>query len=327
MTRRITRRRTLGLLATSVPLVTAAASATAASDGESQSNSGGGSIRADPNTAGASSTHAVTMTVDSAGGSSWNSLVVDYAGTGADVSDVGTGDVETLGIDRGDDADGTSIDVDASDDLSSVSSSNNGTTLRIGLGGNYTPESGDELVAVFGDVQNPPEAGTYDVTLVANEQSAADEGTGTLEIGSTEDESEGTTGSDGDDSDESDGGDEKSESSDDADGTDQACADIQFCDQSLSDGSITVRDTYLPDGGFVVVHGPDGDVIGHSAYLSPGEHEDVEVTLDTQLSGEVTLTAMAHTDADDDEAYDCGDGPYTCDGSPVDDTATVSTDC
>ena len=298
------------MLAASLPLVTAAGS-TGVGANDHTGSSAKASVEADPTAAGASATHTATVTVERTGGSSWNSLVVDYTDTGADVSNVGANDVAVLGIDRGDDDDGSTVDVDANDDLSGVSAGNDGQTLRIGLGGSYTPESGDELVAVFGDVQNPPEPGSPEVTLVANEQSTAETATATCEIGPAED---GSTGSD----------DTAAES--DADSTDRDCAEIRFSDQSTSDRTVTVW-TSLPDGGFVVVRGPNGDALGNSAYLAAGTYGLVSVDLDTGFEGDANLTAIAHVDVDCDESYDGDDEPYTCDGSPVTDTATVTESC
>jgi PGF-CTERM protein len=103
-------------------------------------------------------------------GDSWNGLLVNYSETGTDVSNVGQNDVERMGIDRGDDSPGATVDVNVSDDLSSVSGSENGTVLTVGLGGNYDLQEGDEVVVVYGDAQNPPEA-VYDVPVDVNPQS------------------------------------------------------------------------------------------------------------------------------------------------------------
>jgi hypothetical protein len=105
-------------------------------------------------------------------------------------------------------------------------------------------------------------------------------------------------------------------------------ASVSFADQTSDGNSVTVDSVSLENGGYVVVHGPDGAVLGNSAYLDPGTHENVEVTLDSQLpEGETSLTAMAHTD-DGDQSYEFpdADGPYvggkSCD--PVVDQAQVT---
>jgi hypothetical protein len=118
---------------------------------------------------------------------------------------------------------------------------------------------------------------------------------------------------------------------------------------SLADGTQVVVDAVsLPTGGFVAIHDErlaDGDllgsVVGVSAFLSPGSHEDVVVTLfdvpgatddATRLTErETQLTAMVHRDDDADAVFDYVatggdvDRPYTDLGSPVTDTETVST--
>lgn len=161
---------------------TDAAPSTAASDG---------SISADPNDAGATATHTATATVGAdAGGSSLNSVVVDYGDSGADISNVDQDDVVVIGIDRGDDQNGTAIDRDVSDDVDSVSASNDGQTLRIGLGGSYDLEEGDEVVVRFEDAQNPDEPGEYTVSLTVNEQSAAATTNATLAIEKQQDDSD-----------------------------------------------------------------------------------------------------------------------------------------
>ncbi|MGB9963665.1 PGF-CTERM sorting domain-containing protein [Halobacterium hubeiense] len=146
----------------------------------------GGSIDASPDSPGETAEHTATVTVDGdAAGSSWNGLKVSY--DASDASNVDQRDVATIGIDEGDDSQGDTIDVNASDDLDSVSESNNGNTLKFTLGGSYSPQEGDELVVVYEDVQNP-DAGEYEVNLDVNPQSSGGETFATLAI-----ESETTT--------------------------------------------------------------------------------------------------------------------------------------
>ncbi|MFB6079224.1 MAG: PGF-CTERM sorting domain-containing protein [Halarchaeum sp.] len=100
---------------------------------------------------------------------------------------------------------------------------------------------------------------------------------------------------------------------------------------------VTVDSAYLPEGGFVTVHdasvtqGKTFDSIrGTSAYLAPGLHRNVAVTLDDPVTNDTTLVPMAHKDTNDDETYDFADsmgdsdGPYTSDGSAVVDTGDVT---
>jgi len=108
-------------------------------------------------------------------------------------------------------------------------------------------------------------------------------------------------------------------------------------DAEASDGeTIVVENVTLHDGGFVTVHDStlvDGEVIGSirgtSAYLAPGTHETVDVTLDEPLENDDTVFAMAHRDTNDNQAYDFveseggADGPYVAAASPVMDSIDV----
>ena len=293
-----------------------------------------GDVTPDSTAPGATTTHTATVTVDGdAVGSSWNSLVLDYEA--ADVSDVGAEDVQTVGIDRGDDADGATVDVSAADDVSSVSASDDGTTLTIGFGGNYSLQQGDELVVRFADVVNPGTAGTTGVTLVVNQQSAAETATAELTVSDSDGE-DGSTGSDdGDDSTGSDDEDGSTDSDDGGDSTDsdeddETCATVSFSSQTTTGDAVVVDSVTVPDGGYVAVHGPDHATLGVSDYLSAGSHTDVTVTLDEPLAADQTLQAMAHRETNGNETYDhgrCGsevDGAYSCDGEVVAESADVS---
>jgi PGF-CTERM protein len=120
-------------------------------------------------------------------------------------------------------------------------------------------------------------------------------------------------------------------------GTVSVAASVSMADQS-SDGTIVVvEDVDLSDGGFVTIHDASlfagetfGSVAGTSAYLEPGHHEAVTVTLDEPIRDTRTLVPMAHRDTDGDETYDfatsegADDGPYVAGGGAVVDTARVS---
>ncbi|WP_396613301.1 PGF-CTERM sorting domain-containing protein [Haloferax sp. S1W] len=116
-------------------------------------------------------------------------------------------------------------------------------------------------------------------------------------------------------------------------------ANIEYSEQATGGYSIVVDSAYLPEGGFVTVHDgtvTEGEVFesirGTSAYLEPGLHRDVRVTLDAPLNETTTVVPMAHKDTDGDETYTFpesegeNDGPYTADGGAVIDSgnATVS---
>ncbi len=154
-----------------------------------------GSLVPDPSGPGETSTHFVTATAGADTAGSWNGFEVDYAESGADASNVDQSDVAKIGIDRGDDASGDTIDVNVSDDVDSVGASSNGEILTIGLGGSYDVDEGDELVVVYEDVQHPEAAGSYVTPLDINPQSSGGETTATLTVGSgTSDDTPTTAG-------------------------------------------------------------------------------------------------------------------------------------
>lgn len=117
-------------------------------------------------------------------------------------------------------------------------------------------------------------------------------------------------------------------------------ASVAFDNETAASGetTVTVDSADLPDGGFVVIHdanltagaGAVESVIGNSVYLEPGVNEDVEITLDRELTENQTLVAMAHRDTDGDETFDfvssdgSTDGPYTAQGQAVTDSAEVT---
>lgn len=106
----------------------------------------------------------------------------------------------------------------------------------------------------------------------------------------------------------------------------------------VTDGTTVVVDRAdLAEGGFVTVHDANlfagdvfGSVVGTSAYLEAGSHEEVEITLDERLTTSQLVVPMAHMDTNDNEEYDFletdgeEDGPYTADDDAVVDTAKVT---
>lgn len=139
------------------------------------------SITASPATPGETATHTATLTVGNTSTGSLNGFTLDYSNAGMNVSNVGVEDVVTVGIDRGDDNSGATIDEDVSSDLSSVQHSNNGKTLTLKFGGSFSLNAGDEVVVVVETVQNPS-AGDYQIPLDINPQSSGGSGEATLTI-------------------------------------------------------------------------------------------------------------------------------------------------
>ncbi|MDF9743963.1 MSCRAMM family adhesin SdrC [Natrinema sp. S1CR25-10] len=118
-------------------------------------------------------------------------------------------------------------------------------------------------------------------------------------------------------------------------------AAVTFDAQTSGGSTIVVDEVTLPEGGFVTIHDSSlgdgetlGSVVGSSAYLEAGTHENITVDLEKPISEDDTLFAMAHTDSDDDRVYSFvssngeADGPYTVDGDIVmaDAEVTVSAD-
>jgi len=114
-------------------------------------------------------------------------------------------------------------------------------------------------------------------------------------------------------------------------------ASVTLDAQTTGGYTVTVDSVTLEDGGFVTIHDAslgDGDVlgsvVGSSAYLAPGDHENVTVRLETPVENDTTLTAMPHRDTDGDRVYEFVsgnggvDGPYTADGGAVVDSANVT---
>jgi PGF-CTERM protein len=116
-------------------------------------------------------------------------------------------------------------------------------------------------------------------------------------------------------------------------------ADATISQQTSGGTTVVVDEATLPEGGFVTIHDStvlDGgeavltSVRGSSAYLEPGTHENITVTLDEPLEEDDTLVAMPHRDTDGDQIYSFvssgaeADGPYATDGSAVVDTAEVT---
>jgi parallel beta-helix repeat protein len=114
-------------------------------------------------------------------------------------------------------------------------------------------------------------------------------------------------------------------------------ASVSIAAQSAENGAEAVVDSaYLPDSGWVVIYngsayddGPVDSVLGVSAYLSPGDHSDIQVALDEPLDETETVYAAVHNDTDGDATFDFvdtdghQDGPYELDDQPVFDIAVI----
>lgn len=243
-------------------------------------------VTVDPTPSGpneAESTHAVTFTVgDSAvAGAAWEDILLDYSvdAPTADVSNVGASSIERVGIDRGNDDPGSQVDVRASE-ITEVSGQADGAALQISLAGNRTIQQGDQLVVVVRPVQNPQNAGTADVEVTTNTQSGAVSRVGSVTY-------------------------------------EQHDANVTATDQTSGGETVVVDEVTLSEGGFVAVQNTSGaspdEVRGTSAYLGPGTHQDVEVTLDVPLDSTQDLVVQSYTDTNADRNFD-----YTTSGGEVD---------
>lgn len=124
-------------------------------------------------------------------------------------------------------------------------------------------------------------------------------------------------------------------------------AQVNFLDQTAEPDDqdeieVTVKQTFLPDGGFVVIHKdgePFGGVVGNSEPLLPGTHVDATVdgvsadaVEEGDDDGDPELVAMPHRNTGDDgyefpNKNDDGellDPPYFKKGSPIIDSAVVT---
>ncbi|WP_255169465.1 DUF7282 domain-containing protein [Natrononativus amylolyticus] len=111
-------------------------------------------------------------------------------------------------------------------------------------------------------------------------------------------------------------------------------ASIEFSDQRSDGTSVVIDEVSLSDGGFVVVTDGAGEIVAVSEYLggSDDPHENVTINQtaddDLDLLGQLTATVHQDTTGNETFMYEESDGdedrPYTEDGYPVSDTATVT---
>ncbi|WP_136690015.1 type II secretion system F family protein [Halorhabdus amylolytica] len=98
-------------------------------------------------------------------------------------------------------------------------------------------------------------------------------------------------------------------------------ASLSFGDQGVLERTVTVDSVSTSEGGFVVIHegSADGPVVGHSAYLPPGQYDEVRIELDRAITDRITLVAVPYLDPNGDEQLTVDDGdrdrPYTSGGT------------
>ena len=228
----------------------------------------------------AQATHAVVFTVGSdaeSAGEQFDSILVDYepGAEPADVSNVGPESVRWVGIDRDGDDVGTRVDETAT--ISEVDDARDGQALRIQTNGDLQLSAGDEVVAVYGGVQNPQDQGTtlesgVDVTL--NDEGASDVASG------------GVTYEYND-------------------------ANVSVSDQETGGDTVVVDAVTLSEPGFVVVLNESGrnpDAVRGATYLGAGSHQDVQVQLDPAVTDQEELHVQVHLDTDGDRRFEYAGG-------------------
>ena len=249
----------------------------------------------------AESTHTVVFTVgsgaESAGGN-FDSIRVDYSREtpSADVSNVGAGTVERIGVDRGGDDVGTRLDETAT--INEVTGEADGKAILVETAGALGLSEGDEVVVVLRPVQNPQNEGTPSAEVTLNTQGAADTATDAVTYEATS-------------------------------------ASVSLSDQRTDGDGVTVDSATLSEGGWVVVldeGGRNADAVRGRTYLSAGSYSDVEVSLDGPVSSDTELAAQVHHDTNGDRLFDYSGGnvdrPYeNADGNiQASDTGQVTVD-
>jgi len=248
----------------------------------------------------AESTHAVVFAVgagaESAGGN-FDCIRVDHSREtpSADVSNVGAGTIERIGVNRGGDDIGARIDETTIDE---VTGGADGNAILVRTNGALGLNEGDEVIVVLRPVQNPQNEGTPSAEVTLNTQGAADAATDAVTYEATS-------------------------------------ASVSLPDQRTDGGSVTVDSATLSEGGWVVVlneGGRNADAVRGRTYLSAGSHSDVEVSLDEPVSSDTELAAQVHHDTNGDRLFDYSGGdtdrPYenADDDVQASDTGQVTVD-
>ena len=98
----------------------------------------------------------------------------------------------------------------------------------------------------------------------------------------------------------------------------RSAANVTFRDQNTSGTAVTVAAVNLSAGGFVVVQDEAVGFRGTSAYLPPGSHRDVRVSLLPTLGVNRTMYAVAYSDRNGNESFERAvDRAYVPNGTPA----------
>ena len=77
-------------------------------------------------------------------------------------------------------------------------------------------------------------------------------------------------------------------------------ASLRFVDQETDGTFVTISEVNLSVGGFIQVETPDEELLGTTAYLPPGHHENVVVEFDRRQLTDSELLAIAYADRNRD---------------------------
>jgi len=107
-------------------------------------------------------------------------------------------------------------------------------------------------------------------------------------------------------------------------------AQVTFENQQIRGDTVTVDQVSVSSGGFVTLRtrAADGQVVGQSAYLEPGTHRNVEITLEEGFNERITLYAVPHLDTNENKRFDfveggSADGTYPKERTRIYDSADI----
>lgn len=176
-------------------------------------------IEAEPDSANATANHTATVVVGEESAGNLSAVELNYSDTNTSL-DLVTENI-VVGIDRGNDSDGTEVDEDVTANLTTVGFGADPGQVTLQFDGTVDVQSGDQVVITLVDVQNPQEEGEYTVTLDVNPDRDGEPAEATLSIGPAEDTGNETeTGTETETDEETPGGDGDGGDGDDDGGTD-----------------------------------------------------------------------------------------------------------
>lgn len=256
-----------------------------------------GSIDADPATSGETATHTVSTTVEMAATGDWTGFTVDYGSSGVDVSHVDRMSLTTVGIDRGDDATGSTVDVDVSEAVTDVSASEDGRSLTLSLDGRYSLSADDEVVVVYGNVHHPEMGGNWDVTLDLTPMQEGGETTATLSVGDSMNDGSMDENS------------TTSESMNDDSMTTETMEDESMTTESMSEDSMTTQSTdeeSMGEDSMTTESMTEGAMSGDS--MTTESMDDESMTEESMDEDGTTSESAADSDDGSDSSSSTGPG-------------------